>query len=217
MSLILQGSTSGSITLQEPAVAGTTVLDLPATSGNVVVDSATQTLTNKSIAATQLTGTIAAARLPTGSVLQVISTAKTDTFTASLSGTYADITGMSVNITPTSASNKILVTVNLGTVAASNNSAIQILRDSTPIAIGDAATSRTRATMADGNSSGANGGPMSFAFLDSPATTSATTYKVQIWAGVSATNVYVNLGSQDGAFAYRFRTASTITVMEISA
>ena len=35
MSLILQGSTSGSITLQEPAVAGTTVLDLPATSGTV--------------------------------------------------------------------------------------------------------------------------------------------------------------------------------------
>ena len=49
MSLILQGSTSGSVTLQEPAVAGTTVLTLPATSGNVVVDSATQTLTNKTI------------------------------------------------------------------------------------------------------------------------------------------------------------------------
>ena len=36
MSLILQGSTSGSITLQEPAVAGTTVLDLPATSGTIL-------------------------------------------------------------------------------------------------------------------------------------------------------------------------------------
>jgi len=49
MSLILQGSTSGSVTLQEPAVAGTTVLTLPATTGNVVVDSATQTLTNKTL------------------------------------------------------------------------------------------------------------------------------------------------------------------------
>ena len=49
MSIVLIGSTSGSITLQEPAVAGTTVLTLPATSGNVVVDSATQTLTNKTI------------------------------------------------------------------------------------------------------------------------------------------------------------------------
>ena len=148
--------------------------------------------------------------------VQVKQTVKTDTFTASLSGTYADITGMSVNITPTSASNKILVTVNLGTLASSNNAAIQIVRNSTPIAIGDAATSRTQATMADINSLGANGASMSFSFLDSPATTSSTTYKVQIWAGVSATNVYVNLGSQDAAQAYRFRTASTITVMEIS-
>jgi hypothetical protein len=148
--------------------------------------------------------------------VQIVQTTKTDTFTASLSGTYADITGMSVNITPTNSSNRILVMVNLGTVAASNNGAIQLVRNSTPIAIGDAATSRTQATMADINSSGANGGPMSFAFLDSPATTSATTYKVQIWAGVSATNVYVNFGSQDSANAFRFRTASTITVMEIS-
>jgi hypothetical protein len=36
MSIILQGSTSGSVTLQEPAIAGTTVLDLPATSGTVI-------------------------------------------------------------------------------------------------------------------------------------------------------------------------------------
>jgi hypothetical protein len=49
MSIVLVGSTSGSITLQEPAIAGTTILDLPATSGNVVVDSATQTLTNKTL------------------------------------------------------------------------------------------------------------------------------------------------------------------------
>jgi len=61
MSLILQGSTSGSITLQEPAVAGTTVLTLPATSGNVVVDSATQTLTNKTIeGGTVISGTAVA-------------------------------------------------------------------------------------------------------------------------------------------------------------
>ena len=57
MSLILQGSTSGSVTLQEPAVAGTTVLDLPATSGNVVVDSATQTLTNKTLTSPTIGGT----------------------------------------------------------------------------------------------------------------------------------------------------------------
>ena len=55
MSVVLLGSTSGSITLQEPAVAGTTVLTLPATTGNVVVDSATQTLTNKTLTSPTLT------------------------------------------------------------------------------------------------------------------------------------------------------------------
>jgi hypothetical protein len=44
MSIILQGSTSGSITLQEPAVAGTTVIDLPATSGTMVVTGGAQTI-----------------------------------------------------------------------------------------------------------------------------------------------------------------------------
>jgi hypothetical protein len=39
MSIVLVGSTSGSVTLQEPAVAGTTVLDLPATSGTVALTS----------------------------------------------------------------------------------------------------------------------------------------------------------------------------------
>jgi len=44
MSIILQGSTSGSVTLQEPAVAGTTVLDLPSTSGTVVLQNASNNL-----------------------------------------------------------------------------------------------------------------------------------------------------------------------------
>jgi hypothetical protein len=44
MSLVLSGSTSGSVTLQEPAVAGTTVIDLPATSGTMVVTGGAQTV-----------------------------------------------------------------------------------------------------------------------------------------------------------------------------
>jgi hypothetical protein len=44
MSIVLQGSTSGSVTLQEPAIAGTTVIDLPATSGTMVVTGGAQTV-----------------------------------------------------------------------------------------------------------------------------------------------------------------------------
>jgi hypothetical protein len=44
MSIVLLGSTSGSITLQEPAVAGTTTIDLPASSGTMVVTGGAQTI-----------------------------------------------------------------------------------------------------------------------------------------------------------------------------
>jgi hypothetical protein len=83
MSLVLSGSTSGSVTLQEPAIAGTTVLDLPATSGNVVVDSATQTLTNKTLTSPTIGGT------PTG-----VGVLTSGTAVASTSGTSIDFTGI---------------------------------------------------------------------------------------------------------------------------
>ena len=83
MSIVLIGSTSGSITLQEPAVAGTTVLDLPATSGNVVVDLATQTLTNKTLTSPTFGGT------PTG-----VGVLTSGTAVASTSGTSIDFTSI---------------------------------------------------------------------------------------------------------------------------
>jgi hypothetical protein len=214
MSLILQGSTSGSVTLQEPAVAGTTVLDLPATSGNVVVDSATQTLTNKSIVATQLTGTIAAARLPAGSVLQVVSAAKTDTFSTT-STSYTDITGLSVTLTPTSSSSKFLIYFFL-CAGNQNIFTAQLVRNSTAIVLGDAAGSRTQATIgtmanSDANMQTAN----SYGYLDSPATASAVTYKVQVRTESGATN-YINRSISDSNSVSGARTASSIIVMEIA-
>jgi hypothetical protein len=56
MSIVLQGSTSGSVTLQEPAVAGTTVLDLPATSGTVGLVSGNLG-TPSALVGTNITGT----------------------------------------------------------------------------------------------------------------------------------------------------------------
>ena len=61
-SVIIAGNTSGTITLDAPAVAGTTTLTLPATTGNIVTDTATQTLTNKTL--TGATITVAATAAP---------------------------------------------------------------------------------------------------------------------------------------------------------
>jgi hypothetical protein len=203
MSVVLLGSTSGSVTLQEPAVAGTTVLDLPATSGNVVVDSATQTLTNKSIAATQLTGTIAAARLPTGSVLQVVQ-GTTGTFTTTTGATYVDTT-LTASITPTSSTSKILVLVAQNGVYKVNSAAgvnLKLQRNGSDIhgfaiAAFYGVTTELR-------------GSVSTTYLDSPATTSSTTYKT----------VFSNDGSGTGSVTVQYNSGSstsTITLLEIAA
>jgi hypothetical protein len=207
MSIVLQGSTSGSITLQEPAVAGTTVLDLPATSGTVLVGG---------------TQNIPKSALPAGSVLQVVQTYKTDTFTGNTSTTYIDVTGLSVTITPSSTSNKILIFGNLsiGTINGRGGAAI-LVRNSTTIGQADAAGSRARASGSGSGYTGDGSGDTimelltSFCYLDSPNTTSATTYKIQASAFDSLW--WVNRTQNDGDNADISRWTSNITVMEIAA
>jgi hypothetical protein len=154
-----------------------------------------------------------------GAILQVKSILKTDIFEMS-SGTFADVTGLSVSITPSSATSKILVNVSVNGQGIAATSALigRILRDSTAIAIGDADGSRTRATF--GNTI-ANGGSIiinnAVTFLDNPATTSAITYSVQVRSDNPGQLVYVNRSSTDTNSDLFARTISTITVMEVAA
>jgi hypothetical protein len=212
MSIVLVGSTSGSVTLQEPAVAGTTVLDLPATSGTILTSAS-------AISASSITtGTLPKAQLPTGSVLQVLSTTKTDAFTTT-NTSWVDITALSVSITPISASNKILVftSIQMNNATSGQGFYFRLVRNSTPIAIGDVSESRAQATNQDqAVSSGRNTTPMNAIFLDSPATTSSTTYKCQT-AALDVGTIVVNRSSADSNNATYARTVSTITVMEIVA
>jgi hypothetical protein len=61
MSLVLQSSGGGSVTIAEPTTASDFTQTLPAVTGNVVIDSATQTLTNKTIeGGTVISGTAVA-------------------------------------------------------------------------------------------------------------------------------------------------------------
>ena len=197
MSLILQGSTSGSITLQEPAVAGTTVLDLPAVSGTILTTTSPKA----------------------GNVIQVVSTVKTDTFTTT-SGSYVDVTGLSVSITPTSSSNKILVLfqINGSQEVGAGRAYLKLLRGSTVIDAGDVAGSRTPALGGfSAIDQSITSTPVSGNFLDSPATTSSTTYKIQVAMAAGSGTAYINRTMQDADNANQIRMASTITVMEIAA
>jgi hypothetical protein len=163
--------------------------------------------------------TIPRTNMPTGAVLQALSATKTDTFTT-VSTSWVDITGLSVSITPTSATSKILIfaSLQISNATVSQGTYFRFVRDSTPINIGDAIGSRSQVTnmSQEGSSAGRFITPMNSIFLDSPATTSATTYKLQTNC-LDAGTICINRsgGNTDGA-SYA-TTVSSITVMEIAA
>ena len=204
MSIVLQGSTSGSITLQEPAIAGSTVLSLPATSGTLITTGSSGQ-------------SIPKAALPTGSVLQVVN-ASINTTVGTSSTSYVD-TGLTASITPTSSSSRVLVLVSLNNISnsAADVTAFNILRGSTTL------ISNNSGGMAQSYSAWATGGgggmvadsrkisSSSLQFLDSPATTSSTTYKVQM--RVNANTGYLNSWALNSDVA----GVSFITLMEIAA
>ncbi len=145
---------------------------------------------------------------------QVVSTNLPTTFSTT-STSYTDITGLSVSITPTAATSKVLVLVGFSaSVSADIAVMFQLVRGSTAIDIGDAAGSRTRASfsMIENNDTFQRG-TFNLNFLDSPATTSATTYKMQTF--VNSGTVYINRTGADNDAATRPRTAANITVMEV--
>jgi len=152
-----------------------------------------------------------------GAVLQVVQVTKTDTFTSS-STSYTDITGLSATITPSSATSKILVFVNVQGDATTNNFFMQLVRGATPLFLGDAASSRTRASgqISALGSSGSFISTAALCFLDSPATVSATTYKMQGMVPSSG-SFFVNRSQTDTDAATFARVPSSITLVEIKA
>ena len=152
-----------------------------------------------------------------GKILQVVSTAKTDIFSSTTTGSFIDITGMSLSITPSSTSNKILLMASINS-DGSNNVHIRLVRDTTPIFVGDSAGSRSSVTggtarySPDGDAMINNG----ITYLDSPSTLSATTYKFQFYIWTAGGTFYLNRTNSDSNAAYSQRGASSITLMEIA-
>ena len=161
-----------------------------------------------------------------GGIIQVVFVEKSDTESLTSNSTPQLIPGLSATITPTRSDSKILVQVvfhaSIGGSYAAHYCVLR--RGSTNINIGDAAGSRVRGSLAlqtatfwDDNS-GANYsmGQASLNFLDSPATTSATTYGLYHADADGTNNLYVNRSRSDVDSASYIRVASTITLMEVS-
>ena len=150
-------------------------------------------------------------------ILQVVSDTKTDTFTTT-STSFVDITGLSVSITPTSNTSKVLVFYAVQALGLNgiNMGALNLVRDSTNILLADAAGSRIQASNIIGATTAENVQAITNLYLDSPATTSATTYKVQIRTAGAGT-IYVNRTITDTNSGDFVRGTSTLVACEVSA
>ncbi len=153
---------------------------------------------------------IMGASTPTnGTVLQVVSATKVDTF--SMTGaTFTDVTGLSVSITPKSTSSKILATFHISSGnAGANHNGFNLVRNSTDLAQPTAA--QYSSTVSTSHVGGDQDFKMvSFSHLDSPSTVSSVTYKIQ--ARTSGATLYVNRRGDTGIVS----SSSSITVMEIA-
>ena len=164
--------------------------------------------------------------LPSGSsggIIQVQSATITNTFDND-SETFADVTGVTVTITPKFNTSKMLIMYNgcAGMESTNRMGHIRIVRvvggtTTTDIYVGDASGNRARASSTFAGSQNYFMESFSGTFMDSPATTSAVTYKMQVAAGDAGYKV--NIGKDDeGSDEYsRGRVPTSITVMEVSA
>ena len=159
---------------------------------------------------------------PAGHVIQVKSAVFTDVLAISSADTRTDITNLSLSITPSSTSSKILVNTHISYSSSTNNlyASGYLMRGSTDIGVNTTATGnqfnvsfgmdlvgQANETYKLRNSS--------MTFLDSPSSTSALTYKVQARVNSNPT-LYINRTGADANADYSSRGISTLTVMEIA-
>lgn len=159
----------------------------------------------------------------TGKILQVVQATKTDVFSTSTTGSYVDITGLTVNITPTKANSNILVMAVIGSFTSGDATAIALTTaDGTAIIQGDAVSGKdsvSTGSYAGGTSTGEawyGNNPAPIFKLHDPSYSlgNTLTYKCRV-KGNSGTT-YVNRNQSDSG-QYALRTASTITLMEVAA
>ena len=158
-----------------------------------------------------------------GGIIQVVSTVKTDPWSgAGGATTWYAVTGLTASITPTTTSSKILVQVMMTVSSGYWEVQTRLTKNGSVLnaATGDAAGSRSRATTSSNEYQAGSVGYGQYnptiIYLDSPATTSTTTYGVEL-NGYSSFTIGLNQNVFDTTDRadYYARTAASITLMEV--
>jgi hypothetical protein len=205
MPVNLLSSGGGTTTLTNAASASNFTLTLPAATGTVLTNAAQS---------------IPKAALPTGSVLQVVSNTTTGQAAYTLNNTFEQATMFNTAITPTSSSSRILITVAVmfGTIADNPYPGFRLTRNGSEITAARGVTngSRKLVTGAAGYTSAQDSSVQSITmqFLDSPATTSAVTYGIQV-VGFNNRTFYINITGNSDANA-GIASVSSMTLLEIA-
>jgi hypothetical protein len=177
-----------------------------------------------SLPAAQLTGsrTIPKGTLPTGSILQVVQSITTSaTSYSGLAQTWVSGSSfISASITPAATSSRILVMIQIGKVHNINGVAIRLTRGGSPIFIGDAAGVRPLGTISNVsgfNADGNHSDGVNITYVDSPSTTSSTTYSFDTYAeGSGVVGLNRSINDANNTQEYDNRAASSIILMEIA-
>ena len=218
-SIKLKHASGNSTILNSPAANPTNdvTLKLPSTSGSagqvLKVASANHSSTNAELEF--------GAEGASGKILQVVSTTTTSVSSVSvISGAFGSL-GPTVSITPSSSSNKVLITsaIEVSAETGSINHDYRLLANGSVItaAIGDAAGSRKQCTGTNESYHSESSATLSINFLHSANTTSAVTYSIQVSHSSSSQRViYSNRSGGDGNDSKIGRYTSTITAMEVA-
>jgi len=198
--IAISGASTGSatFTIESPATSTNRTLTLPDNTGTIVTTGTTTGISASALS----TGTLAAARLPAGSVLQVVQSVRTASFVTTSTSFVA--TGLSASITPTSATSKILIFTHTITDNGANGrtALVTIYRGATDLGGGNEGFGG-----ASSDTGGSTRSSFDICFLDSPATTNATTYAMYTRSVNGGT---IEVPPYDAA-------KQTITLMEIAA
>ena len=153
-----------------------------------------------------------------GKILQVQQTKLSSAVSVTGTSSYADISSFSVNITPASSSNKILVMVDMK-ASTEGEVIFQLVRNTTAIGNSSAgAHSSFHGLFGNSNRSHYYDlQPIQFNFLDDAENTNAHTYKVQ-WSNITNVSTYLNRTAYSATGThYSYSGTSTLTVMEVAA